>query len=571
MPLRNKIFLSIEDTVTRRANIVVNAKLADAIRQAGVLVSLGEFDVARELIDGLDVSQELFELEGFLRMKFIQSALFGASQLVEPEQATIINQPGLADPLDNMILQFNGVINGGMQQLKALGHKFIRAQEEDAVDVAVGDGIIKSWGGHVHTPVALFKNELSAKFQQAMMGNLNALVSISANLTISRVITYGFLIEASANGIVEFEVSEILDERTCPVCELMNGQNFAVERALARTAEIITVTDPAELRSKAPWPKQDAASLEELRALDSEDLQTMGFDTPPYHPFCRGIVVEVGRSISGVQQDIRPVGPGKIVQLPAGPKLIQPKPSGAAALVIEPVVPGLGLIPGEGAVLGEAAVVVEETAVAKRANLKQMSDAAGWNEEQWADAVVRSELLHTRSQLSALTSEDALAINMYTRQFYWNINKGLRGQKFEQFAETGPQFTMVLNKKITKQINDGLSKLEDFSGTVYRGASLPGGLEAMEAAVAKHYKVGTVITEKGFTSTSTERSSMLSGRIRFEIQSKTGKVVRTLSRHEHENEVLFRSGTKFKVLQVETEATGIGASNITVIRLLEII
>jgi hypothetical protein len=309
--LENKIFLSIEDTISAKASALINGLLDDDIRQAGELIDQGKFNEARAIINAFDVSQEVFELDGFLNIKFIQAALFGSSQLVDPEESIFMLEPHLTDIFPIAINQFREILNASIKIIQATAGKFIRAQEEDAVDVEVTDGIIKAWGGHPHED-ELFKSDFTNSFNSTLAGNLNMMSAIAANLTVSRVITYGFLVEASANGIQQYMVSEILDERTCPVCELMHGTVFEVETALARVVMLLNVTDPAELKSAAPFASQSAANLAELRLLSSEDLQVMGMDTPPYHPLCRGITVEIGRDIGAITPTITPVRPGII-------------------------------------------------------------------------------------------------------------------------------------------------------------------------------------------------------------------------------------------------------------------
>lgn len=337
--IENKVFLSMEDTIARRARKVVSDKLSPLIEEAGKLIEQGMFDAARDIINRFDVSQELLELEGFLRTKYVQGAVFGSSQLTEPEQSIFMEQPHLIDPLENVITQFYGVINTGMVRVQAIALKFLRTEETSELEaITVNDGVIKSFGGHDHGPVEVWKGELANLFNKAVDGNMNALVDIGANLTTSRVISYGFLVEARSVGLLMYEVSEILDERTCPACEIMHGQTFEVEKAFSRTETILGLTDPNAIKAAAPFPRQDTAGLAELRAMSSEDLQAAGFDTPPYHPFCRGILVEVGRESGEASIDIRPLRPGgRAVQRPAtGPAIIQP-PKPATNLTAPPV------------------------------------------------------------------------------------------------------------------------------------------------------------------------------------------------------------------------------------------
>ncbi len=90
-----------------------------------------------------------------------------------------------------------------------------------------------------------------------------------------------------------------------------------------------------------------------------------------------------------------------------------------------------------------------------------------------------------------------------------------------------------------KALNDGLDKLPSYQGVVKRGASLP-------ESIREAHGVGDVIEYDAFTSSST--NSGFSGQDMFIIQSESGKPIMGFSSHRSENEVLFKSGTKFKVL-----------------------
>jgi len=385
MPLLNEIFLSLEDTITSKYQKLLADALDDKIRQASLLIEQGQFDAARDIINSLDVTQEIFELDGFAKTKFIQAALFGASQIVEPEESILITEPHRVDILDTTVGQLRQIVSGGIKFAQATALKFIRAEEEGRSDIAVGDGLIKSFGGHSHGKTEIFKGELADLINKGIDGNLKSIANIGANLTTSRVVSYGFLIEAEANGIFSYQVSEVLDDRTCPVCELMHGMIFETERALAKITELLNITDPAQLKTAAPFASQSAQSLAELRELSNDELASRGMDTPPYHPLCRGITVEVGRAVGSVVQDIKPVRPGQVVQTPGGPKIIQPPTAGTPTGPAPPPpigssIPGAAL--GEvGAVseaaLGEIALLTPEIATALTARqLAALSPAA---------------------------------------------------------------------------------------------------------------------------------------------------------------------------------------------------
>jgi hypothetical protein len=64
--------------------------------------------------------------------------------------------------------------------------------------------------------------------------------------------------------------------------------------------------------------------------------------------------------------------------------------------------------------------------------------------------------------------------------------------------------------------------------------------------ISKLYQPGKVFVEQGFMSTSKD-SSTWSGDLQFVIKSKTGRDIQKISSHPGEAEVLFKSGTRFKI------------------------
>jgi hypothetical protein len=96
-----------------------------------------------------------------------------------------------------------------------------------------------------------------------------------------------------------------------------------------------------------------------------------------------------------------------------------------------------------------------------------------------------------------------------------------------------------------------LNKTSNFRGTVFRG-------DVLKKATLEKYMKGQVFTEAGFLSTSKELeiakkfNETRAGEygefnVLFTIDSTTGKDISKYVQG-HENEVLFRSGTQFRVL-----------------------
>lgn len=112
--------------------------------------------------------------------------------------------------------------------------------------------------------------------------------SLAGSLITSRVSNYGALSEMYSAGITEYRISEILDKDTCDWCESIDGRIFKVSDGVRQASAVMDVEDPDSMAEIAPWPDQDEADDD----TDTHDLVDSGYQLPPYHPFCRGIVVQ---------------------------------------------------------------------------------------------------------------------------------------------------------------------------------------------------------------------------------------------------------------------------------------
>ena len=132
-----------------------------------------------------------------------------------------------------------------------------------------------------------------------------------------------------------------------------------------------------------------------------------------------------------------------------------------------------------------------------------------------------------------LSKPEAVILREYTGHSAQQINAELRSNKPSLKALS---FARILNR--------ALNKLPSYRGKVWRDIDLP------EKTLAK-YSVGEVITEKGFVSSSRDEFERFDSARphRLLIHSKNGKIIEKISVLPLEYEVLFKSGTKFKVLK----------------------
>ena len=141
-------------------------------------------------------------------------------------------------------------------------------------------------------------------------GNIGgSMISVASSLQMSRMANYGFVAEASSRGVTHYIVNEQLDSRICPVCRRMHGKRFEVAPALAKLDTQIRITDPTDLKILAPFPLQSKAAVKDLTEMTSEQLRAKGWDTPPYHPRCRGLLKFV--RAPRVVQPVNPLRPGQ--------------------------------------------------------------------------------------------------------------------------------------------------------------------------------------------------------------------------------------------------------------------
>jgi SPP1 gp7 family putative phage head morphogenesis protein len=104
-------------------------------------------------------------------------------------------------------------------------------------------------------------------------------------------------------GIPKYQVVAVGDDRTCPICQFMDGQILEVERTLENFADYKDAETADDAKEVSGWlttgkDEEGYVSIysgEDQLAPDmtGEDLQTMGVNAPDYHALCRCTVVAV--------------------------------------------------------------------------------------------------------------------------------------------------------------------------------------------------------------------------------------------------------------------------------------
>jgi hypothetical protein len=331
-----KAFIAIEKTMAASMAAVWD-KLARKIMHP--VLEAGKWQEAHGLADKLTMKGVVTEVRPKLEEAAVSALLFGAHHVHGSVRATSFAKGRqLPQEIQGAIhLLVESVENDGadavrnqlqrlitkLQQADATSH-FQKDDVSDA-DLAQDGGLMEPQQGGKrkklkrvlreqadHQEEVLKADSLAKQLNDAVLNGGRVAIDLAANLTTSRLISLGFLAEALDAGVTTYQVNEVLDERTCPVCQYMNGKAFDVAQEHSRLIQALNTSDPQELKSISPWPGQSEGDLSELYGMSLEELQAAGYGSPPYHPGCRGMLHLAGT----VDEDIPLGGPGLADLLP---------------------------------------------------------------------------------------------------------------------------------------------------------------------------------------------------------------------------------------------------------------
>lgn len=150
-----------------------------------------------------------------------------------------------------------------------------------------------------------------------------------------------------------------------------------------------------------------------------------------------------------------------------------------------------------------------------------------------------------------LREAQTLSIYKYTIDFYQEANTYLRNNFI---SEDKKYYENKGIKSVIETLNEALDKLPSHKGTVFRGADLT--TEQLET-YRKALESNTPIVKNEFLSTSKNRYEAFERNTKYKITSKTGKSIEKLSYFKNEKEILFKVGTRFKILNVYEDSQGI--------------
>lgn len=167
-----------------------------------------------------------------------------------------------------------------------------------------------------------------------------------------------------------------------------------------------------------------------------------------------------------------------------------------------------------------------------------LTDLAGIGEGAYHYKTAKQTLANNpKLAEGGLTPAKAAHILAYSGSAYADTNGQLRSNSISEETH---------NHSV--QLNDALSKLPKYTKPTTRGTKLS------TTELAK-WQPGKIVADHGFMSTTKKSEPDFSGNVMFTVHGKNGRDIQQLSHHDHEREVLFPSGTKFKIVS-RTESYG---------------
>lgn len=288
-------FLTLEFSLLGRLNQRWQEAVAQpVIKKIDAALRDDDFAAAERVIDRDLAFDVLEEEQGYVELMALSAFVLGQGFMAKatthgqlargkmevPEHIEIVARSMLA-----------GIQLHGAEEVRAKVRRVVAQAERLAAGERAED-VFKAEEGALVRKVA--DPALAARLNAAVASGGKRVLEAGANTTTSRLCSYGALTEANARGITTYQINEVLDQLTCPLCRRMHGRTFQVQPSLGQMDSLLRTTDPMQLKTAAPFPSQSKAGLARLDGMSPDQMQEAGISRPPFHPYCRGVLGPVG-------------------------------------------------------------------------------------------------------------------------------------------------------------------------------------------------------------------------------------------------------------------------------------
>lgn len=274
--ITHEAFIDLEVSLVER---VFNGWLEDQdarLKRIERLVKRKKWDDAHDEVNKISFEKAVDESTRYLEVVGMAAVLLGASRISGSEDSFMGANPP-REILETARTQVQTVLLINAQEsLRTQAHQMVEAARKASLEAET------------------VQKADSQAVRVAMQIGGKTFVDISSSMYVSRLSSFGFLGEAAFSGATEYVINEVMDSKTCPVCQTMNGKTFSVADGLRHAMELLSLQDPNDIKQSSPWPSQSRANVERLGKMSSTDMMNAGLDLPPYHPMCRGIITATG-------------------------------------------------------------------------------------------------------------------------------------------------------------------------------------------------------------------------------------------------------------------------------------
>lgn len=174
---------------------------------------------------------------------------------------------------------------------------------------------------------------------------------------------------------------------------------------------------------------------------------------------------------------------------------------------------------------------------------------------RWQKQSSESYKIAEYSKKTGISEDELGLINRYTYGSKWcnNYGYGIVDSYFGKVQDYGG-----LCQKFYPACNAALEKMPRYNGTVFSGISFDAmQLDKYIVEIKNNLATNTPFVNKAFISSTTniDRTTIFGDNVMLVIKSKKGVDVKAISHYASEDEIVFRAGSKFKVINVQQEAT----------------
>ena len=273
--MKAETFILLEEILAKRLIKAFTAKVSQRAKGVDRALKKGDYAAARALFKSLYLNDLFDDLKPIIQFQTQASMLFGASRVSKSPRTTVVGLGFEQLMAEQMVNGFRAYLLGAEEYLTGAGLQLIAQREIKDQSVAK-------------------KADALGPFESFVDQQGRAYFNMISSLHTSRVSGWGFTAEALALGITEYQVTEQLDVRTCPVCRIMHGKVFKVSDARQLLDQAVRTSEKEAIKILQPWPKQTKAALAELASMPTDQIVANHWHVPPYHPRCRGLLTRVG-------------------------------------------------------------------------------------------------------------------------------------------------------------------------------------------------------------------------------------------------------------------------------------